>query len=66
MTERPTSGTDRSLTARLAASRLATRVVMMVERVWPLILPFLLVLALFLSAAWLGLRIRADIRVAKP
>lgn len=55
MTERPTSGIDRSLTARLAASRLATRVVMMVERAWPLILPFLLVLALFVSAAWLGL-----------
>lgn len=58
MTERPTSGTDRSLAARLAASRLATRAVMVVERAWPLALPFLLVAALFLSAAWLGLFIR--------
>lgn len=55
MTERPTSGTDRSLAARLAASRLATRVVLMVERAWPLLLPFLLVVALFFSAAWFGI-----------
>ena len=55
MTERPTSGTDRSLAARLAASRLATRAVIVVERAWPLVLPFLLVVALFLSAAWFGL-----------
>ncbi|MFE0016771.1 TIGR02302 family protein [Mesorhizobium sp. NPDC059054] len=55
MTERPTSGTDRSLAARLAASRLATRAVIVVERAWPLVLPFLLVVALFLSAAWLGI-----------
>ena len=55
MTEQPTSGIDRSLAARLAASRLATRAVMVVERGWPLILPLLIVAALFLSAAWFGL-----------
>lgn len=55
MTERPTSGTDRSLAARLTASRLVTRAVIGIERAWPLVLPFLLVVALFLSAAWLGL-----------
>lgn len=55
MTERPTSGTDRSLAARLATSRLATRAVMVIERGWPLVLPVLLVAALFMTVAWLGL-----------
>lgn len=55
MTERPTSGTERNLAVRLAASRLATRAVMVVERAWPLLLPLLLVVALFLSVTWLGL-----------
>lgn len=55
MTEQPTSGIDRNLAARLAASRLATRAVMVVERGWPLILALLIVAALFLSVAWFGL-----------
>ncbi|KQZ14774.1 hypothetical protein ASD44_12355 [Mesorhizobium sp. Root554] len=55
MTERPATNPDGSLSARLAASRLFTRAAMVVERVWPLVLPLLLVVALFLSAAWLGL-----------
>jgi len=40
---------------RLAASRLATRAAILVERGWPLVLPLLVVAALFLSAAWFGL-----------
>lgn len=39
----------------LRRSRLATRLVMMGERLWPLVLPLLIVASLFLSAAWFGL-----------
>ncbi len=55
MTERPATNSDRSLSARLAASRVLTRAAMALERGWPLVLPMLLVIALFLSVAWLGL-----------
>lgn len=55
MTERPATNPDRSLSARLAASRLFTRAAIVVERGWPLVLPLLIVIALFLSVAWLGL-----------
>lgn len=55
MTERPTISSDRSLFARLALSRAATRAAMVVERGWPLILPLLIVVSLFLSVSWLGL-----------
>ena len=40
---------------RLARTRLATRAAMFVERLWPLLLPVLLVAAMFLSLSWLGL-----------
>ncbi|RJT35220.1 TIGR02302 family protein [Mesorhizobium waimense] len=55
MTERPTSSGDRGLAGRLALSRLATRVAMVVERGWPLLLPLIIVASLFLSVSWLGL-----------
>ncbi|TPJ51396.1 MULTISPECIES: TIGR02302 family protein [unclassified Mesorhizobium] len=55
MTERPIFSSDRGLAGRLALSRLATRVSMMVERGWPLLLPLLVVASLFLSISWLGL-----------
>ena len=55
MTERPTSSSDRGLAGRLALSRLATRVSMVVERGWPLLLPLVIVASLFLSVSWLGL-----------
>ncbi len=40
---------------RLMSTRAATRAAMVVERLWPLLLPSLLVLGLFLAVAWLGL-----------
>ena len=55
MTQRPAADDDRSLRARLAASRLVTGAVMVLERGWPLVLPLVLVAGLFLSFAWLGL-----------
>ncbi|TPL50986.1 TIGR02302 family protein [Mesorhizobium sp. B2-4-2] len=55
MTERLIFSSDRGLAGRLALSRLATRVSMMVERGWPLLLPLLVVASLFLSISWLGL-----------
>jgi len=53
MTQRPISS-DRGLAGRLALGRLATRVSMMVERGWPLLLPLILVASLFLSISWFG------------
>ncbi|RUX90107.1 TIGR02302 family protein, partial [Mesorhizobium sp. M7D.F.Ca.US.004.01.2.1] len=55
MTQRPTFSSDRGLPGRLALSRLATRVSMMVERGWPLLLPLVIVASLFLSISWLGI-----------
>jgi uncharacterized protein (TIGR02302 family) len=55
MTERPIFTSDRSLAGRLALSRLLTRVSMVVERCWPLLLPFVIVASLFVSVSWLGL-----------
>ncbi|RWB04440.1 MAG: TIGR02302 family protein [Mesorhizobium sp.] len=55
MTQRPTFSSDRGLAGRLALSRLATWVSMMVERGWPLLLPLVIVASLFLSISWLGL-----------
>jgi uncharacterized protein (TIGR02302 family) len=59
MTERPTIGRSVSdegghLAGRLAFGRLAARVAMMVERAWPLVLPLVLVVCLFLGLSWLG------------
>lgn len=55
MTDRPAISSKSGLPARLAASRLATRCSMLVERGWPLVLPLLVIAALFVSTAWLGL-----------
>ncbi|MBZ9678331.1 TIGR02302 family protein [Mesorhizobium sp. ES1-1] len=55
MTERPTFKSDHGLAGRLAFSRFATRVSMLVERGWPLLLPLVIVASLFLSVSWLGL-----------
>ncbi len=55
MTERPAVSNDRILNARLAVSRLAAAAVMVVERGWPLVLPLVIVVSLFLSVSWLGL-----------
>jgi uncharacterized protein (TIGR02302 family) len=54
MTQRPENN-RRSLAIRLAGSRLAARAVILVERLWPLLLPAILVAILFLSTAWFGL-----------
>jgi len=40
---------------RLAGTRLATRLAIIGERLWPLALPFLIVISIFISASWLGL-----------
>jgi uncharacterized protein (TIGR02302 family) len=55
MTERPISGGERGLAWRLALSRFATRASMVFERAWPLVLPLLIVVSLFLSFSWFGL-----------
>ncbi|MGB3538106.1 MAG: DUF4175 family protein, partial [Mesorhizobium sp.] len=55
MTERPEISYGHGLSARLAASRFATRCSMIAERGWPLVLPVLVVVSLFFSLSWLGL-----------
>ena len=46
---------------RLAGTRFATRIAMVTERLWPLVLPVLLVAGLFLATSWFGLfRLLAD------
>jgi uncharacterized protein (TIGR02302 family) len=55
MTE-TTSVSDRHLHfARLARTRIATRAAIITERLWPLILPIVLVAAVFASFSWFGL-----------
>lgn len=48
----PASTTD--LPSRLRVRRFLTRITLVVERVWPLVVPLLLVLSLFASISWLG------------
>ncbi len=55
MAETPTGQTHRSRFARLARTRFAIRSVMVVERLWPLVLPLVVIVSLFLSISWLGL-----------
>jgi len=56
MTIEPTNTTQDAKPPRsLRRSRLVVRAAIIIERIWPLILPFLLVLALFLAASWFGL-----------
>lgn len=54
-TTSPTAGNLRGLSPRLAASRLATRCSMIFERLWPLLVPVVAVVSLFLGVSWLGL-----------
>jgi uncharacterized protein (TIGR02302 family) len=61
MTQSPARDTVRSFAARLARTRTAVRAVMAVERGWPLVLPLVIVVCLFLSMSWLGLfRVLSD------
>ena len=55
MTETTIVSNSHAHFGRLARTRLATRAAMFVERLWPLLLPVLLVAAMFLSLSWLGL-----------
>jgi uncharacterized protein (TIGR02302 family) len=56
MAETPAdAGFDTGIISRLARTRFMTRAVMVVERAWPLVLPILLVVGLFLSLSWFGL-----------
>jgi uncharacterized protein (TIGR02302 family) len=58
-----TTVSDRHLHfARLARTRVATRAAIIVERLWPLVLPVILVVAVFASLAWFGvLRLLPDV-----
>ncbi|SFJ30440.1 TIGR02302 family protein [Aerobium aerolatum] len=49
-----TDGTTGLLT-RLSHTRAAVRATVVIERLWPLVLPVLIVLSLFLSLSWLGI-----------
>ncbi|BCH22659.1 TIGR02302 family protein [Mesorhizobium sp. L-8-3] len=40
---------------RLTRTRITTRAAMVLERIWPLILPLLVVVSLFLTVSWFGL-----------
>lgn len=51
----PTTGLPAAgLLARLARTRAAVRAAIVVERLWPLALPFAIVASLFVSLSWLG------------
>ena len=54
MTETTIVSDSHAHSGRLTRTRLATRAAMIVERLWPLLLPVLLVAALFVSLSWLG------------
>ncbi len=45
---------ERGLIARLARARGVTRGVILVERLWPLVLPLVVIVSLFVSLSWLG------------
>jgi uncharacterized protein (TIGR02302 family) len=62
MAEQPPDDLSRTLAGRLARTRLAIRTSMTVERLWPLVLPAVVVGSLFLSLSWLGVfRLMPDI-----
>ncbi|MGS1094722.1 TIGR02302 family protein [Aquamicrobium terrae] len=58
MTDRPDASTTPRLPQRLLMSRAATRAAMIGERIWPLVLPLLLVAGLFVSLSWFGVLAR--------
>jgi uncharacterized protein (TIGR02302 family) len=55
MTETPLVSTSRGFAGRLRRTRFATRAAVMLERLWPLALPFIVIVSLFLSLSWLGI-----------
>lgn len=55
MAERRSLSDSSGFSGRLARTRTVTRAAVVLERLWPLILPLLVVASLFLSLSWLGL-----------
>lgn len=55
MTQRTTANATDSAPARLRWARLGTWTAIHVERLWPLLLPLLIVVSLFVSFSWFGL-----------
>ena len=53
MTE--TTSVDHAHSGRLSRTRLSVRTAITIERLWPLLLPFLVIVALFVSLSWLGI-----------
>lgn len=54
MAQSPTDHARGGLLARLGRTRAAVRATIMVERLWPLVLPLVVLLSLFVSLSWLG------------
>lgn len=54
MTETNSASDSYAHLGRLGRTRMAIRLAIVAERLWPLVLPVLLVLALFASLSWLG------------
>ena len=54
MTQTPENISGKGFAGRLGRARAATLAVMMLERGWPLVLPLLVTLSLFVSLSWLG------------
>ncbi len=55
MTETTIVNDSHAHSGRLTRTRLATRAAITIERLWPLLLPALLVVTMFVSLSWLGL-----------
>src|SRR5262245_42843036 len=55
MSEKDDVNTGRGFAAHMTRTRIATRAAMTLERLWPLALPLIIVISLFLSVSWLGL-----------
>lgn len=55
MAEEKSSSHTNRFGGRLARTRTATRAAILLERLWPLVLPLLVVASLFLSLSWFGL-----------
>ncbi|WP_353644528.1 TIGR02302 family protein [Mesorhizobium sp. WSM2239] len=61
MAEAPADRNEHGFAGRLARTRLAVWIAMVVERGWPLILPLAVTVSLFVSLSWLGVfRIMPD------
>ncbi len=55
MIDRPDAVSGTTGRGKLARTRFATRLAIMVERGWPLVLPLVIVAGLFLTVSWFGL-----------